>query len=69
MSKKFLAGACIVLCNHLDGAVADFEMHTTVAFDFIVDCIAALKQLGDPSWKKYYDRVMRVLDELETEEN
>ena len=69
MSKKYLAGACIVLCNHLDGAVADFETHTTVAFEFIVDCIAALKQLRDPSWKGYYDRVMKVLDRLEQEEN
>lgn len=69
MSKKFLAGACIVLCNHLDGAVADFENQNTVAFDFIVDCIAALKQLGDPSWKGYYDRVMKTLDKLEGEEN
>lgn len=53
-------GACIVLCNYLDGAVADYEEDNTEAIDMILDCINALKLLRDPDWKKYYDRIKTV---------
>ena len=58
MNKKYLPSPCIVLCNYLDGAVADYENGNTEAKDFIMECITALKLLGDPDWHKYKDRML-----------
>ena len=54
--QDYTAG-CIVLCNYLDGAVADYENGNTDEKDFIHQCISALKLLGDLSWEEYYDRM------------
>ena len=39
-------GACVVLTNYLDGALADLEAGTTEAFDIIEDCINALELMS-----------------------
>lgn len=57
-TRQEYTGGCIVLCNHLDGAVADYENGNTDEKDFIYQCIASLKLLGDPSWKGYYHRMI-----------
>lgn len=49
-------GACVVLCNYLDGALYDLENKTTFATDFIYECIMGLKQLGDYNWTDYLER-------------
>ena len=50
-------GACIVLCNYLDGAVADYENGDVDNILLIEDCIATLKMLGDVSWLHYSKRM------------
>ena len=53
-------GGCIVLCNHLDGAVADYEQGSVDNVMFLISCIYCLKLLGDPTWEYYYKRVEAV---------
>ena len=53
-------GACVVLCNYLDGAVADYEEGNVNNVNLILSAIAGLKKLGDPTWDDYYNRVLNA---------
>ena len=61
--NKDLTGAKLVLCNYLDGAVADLENNNIdeQAYTFIKDCIEALKILGDYSYKNYLERFNKAI--------
>ena len=53
-------GACVVLCNYLDGAVADYEEGMVDNVKLILSVIAGLKKLGGPTWDDYYNRVLKA---------
>lgn len=53
-------GACVVLCNYLDGAVADYEEGMVDDVKIILSVIAGLKKLGGPTWDDYYNRVLNA---------
>lgn len=54
-------GAMIVLCNFLDGAVADYEEGWLENLSLIEDCINTLKLLGDfTGYQEYKERITKA---------
>lgn len=64
MIKENCIGACIVLENYLDGAIADYEYGDVENVSVIDDCINALRLLGDSSCKDYKERVDKVKERM-----
>lgn len=54
--KDNCTSACMVLCNHLDGAIYDLEQGNIDNYNFIYECIMGLKELGDYSYHDYLER-------------
>lgn len=54
--------ACIVLENYLDGAMADMENGEVENTDFIKECIAGLKVLGDATYMDYEKRFNEYME-------
>ena len=58
-------GASVVLCNFLDGAIADYEEGMIDNTLLIEDCIATLEMLGDLDYEKYQYRYKTAKDKME----